>query len=161
MNATIIVPEGIEIIGDKIQPIDVISRDSQEVTIWNAVSDVPGSYIIMVTATVADEDGGIPEVVAQATVIVEITDVSRGGGGGGGGTRSSPEIGFRPETLAFTAVLGEGNPEPQTLQVFTTRNRSALRFTIETDVPWLDAGPIEGISDATNDRERITVSVMT
>ena len=33
-----------------------------------------------------------------------------------------------------------------------------LRFTTSTDVPWLRASPTEGISDATNDRERIIVS---
>ncbi len=77
------------------------------------------------------------------------------------GAGVAPEIGFRPESLTFTVLSGEGNPATQTFQVFTLRNRSVLRFTISTDSLWLRVVPVEGISVTTNDREQITVSVLT
>ncbi|MCH7536217.1 MAG: hypothetical protein IID57_00005, partial [Proteobacteria bacterium] len=75
--------------------------------------------------------------------------------------RRSPEIGFRPESLTFTAVAGEGDPEAQMFEVFTTRNNSILRFEVDTNVPWLLIDPDDGVSDSDDDRERITVSVQT
>lgn len=86
---------------------------------------------------------------------------SSSGGGGIGGARIAPEIGYRPQSLTFRAVAGEGDPGPQAIKVFTTKDSSVLRFTIETDVDWLTASPNDGISGATNDRQQISVSVLT
>ncbi len=158
VEATLHLPEGIGISSEQTQSAGTISPGNETAIGWNAVSNVPGSYIIMVTAIGTDEDGEAA-VIAPATIIVVVRETSASGGGGRGGARITPKIGFRPESFTFTAVLGEGDPEPQFFEVFTTRNRSVLRFRIETDVPWLGAAPVEGISDATNDRERITIPV--
>ncbi|MCH8062457.1 MAG: hypothetical protein IH861_08140 [Chloroflexi bacterium] len=158
VEASLHLPEGIGISSEQTQSAGTISPGNETSIGWNAISNAPGSYVIMVTAIGTVEDGDT-SVIAQATIIVVVLETSTTGGGGGGGVRISPNIGFRPQSFTFTAVLGEGNPEPQIFEVFTTRNRSVLRFTIKTDVSWLGASPIEGISDAKNDREHITIPV--
>lgn len=66
---------------------------------------------------------------------------------------------FSPPSISFNAVAGGENPAPQRLLVSTGRNRSVLRFNLSTDVTWLELGEDEGVSDATNDRQRIPISV--
>ena len=164
VEATINLPkEGIGIIGRPTQSMGEISPGGQKEIEWKVFAEVPGSYIIQVTANGTGEDGGTP-APAEATIIVEVTrgfQAQGGSGGGGGRARISPEIEFRPESLTFTSVVGEGDPQPQIIGVSTARNRSVLRFTITADAPWLRANPIKGRSDATNDREPVTVSVLT
>ncbi|MCH8869351.1 MAG: PGF-pre-PGF domain-containing protein [Chloroflexi bacterium] len=96
--------------------------------------------------------------VVTVTAPVVVQQSSSGGGGGGG--RAASEIGFRPmEGFQFEAIVGGENPEPQKLVIWTTRNRSVLRFKLSADVPWIDLDEIEGISDSPGDKERIDISV--
>lgn len=89
------------------------------------------------------------------------TPGSGGGGGGGGGPSITPEIAFRPDSLTFLAVEGADNPEPQLLEVWTSRNRSNLRFTLSTEALWLSMDPEEELSEEPGDKEDIEVSVDT
>ena len=117
-----------------------------------------GTYVLRLTAfdgefTASDN--------ATFTVLNEQSSSSSGGGGGGGGGLSiAPEIGFRPQGgFQFGGVVGGENPEPQTLVIWTARDRSVLRFNLSSDVPWIGLEQLEGISDSPGDKERIDISV--
>ncbi|MCH8063832.1 MAG: cadherin-like domain-containing protein, partial [Chloroflexi bacterium] len=146
---------------------DIDSLNTDLITLWNVV-DGPGVVTFddasSTTTTVIFASTGTYEL--RLTVddgdlsdFDDLTITVDPGSSGGGGASIRPVIAFVPESLTFGAAEDGENPEPQVLRVSTSKNRSTLRFTISTDVAWLRATPIEGVSDATNDRERITVSV--
>lgn len=122
----------------------------------SATFPTAGDYVLRLTAY----DGEF-SVFDDLTAVVSNQQSESGGGGGGGGGGGVPsEIGFRPEEgFQFTAVEGQDNPEPQTLVVWTTRNRSVLRYSLTPDALWITLDEIEGISDSPGDKERIDVSV--
>ena len=130
---------------------------------------LPGESATGIIVVIANSPGAVvnrafveSRELARRTV-TERTEVtgppSPPSGGGGGAPPGRPVIFFTPEFVLFSAVEGGDNPEPQILSVSTSKSRSVLRFTTESNVDWLEVDPSEGLSDATNDRERITLSV--
>ncbi len=68
-----LLPEGIGITGRLTQSVGVISAGREKGIRWRAEPDVPGSYVVVVTATGMDEGSGAP-VTAEATATIDITE---------------------------------------------------------------------------------------
>ena len=109
-------------------------------------------------ATEDDQDSANINVTAPPS---SSSSSSSGGGGGGGGSSARPVIAFDPEAFIFRSEENGGNPDPQTLRIWTSKSRSVLRFTVSEDAPWLTVGADEGISSDPGDKERIEISVKT
>ena len=135
--------------------VDLLPGESATGTIVVKVNS-PGA---VVNRAVVESRELASQTAIERTEVTGSDSPPSGGGGGGGAARGRPVIFFTPEFVIFSAVEGADNPEPQVISVSTSKSRSVLRFTTESTVDWLDVDPSEGLSDATNDRERITLSV--
>lgn len=73
VEVTLLLPEGIGITGKLTRSAGAISSGLEKEIKWKAESDVPGSYVIMVTATGTDDSNGAP-ITAEATALIEVTE---------------------------------------------------------------------------------------
>lgn len=68
-------------------------------------------------------------------------------------------IGIEPTSFTFQAVEGEGNPLPQTIEIWNAGTKSVLSWKASTAAYWLSLWPTSGDSTGENDKDEVTVSV--
>ena len=84
--------------------------------------------------------------------------LAAGGGGGGGVPATLPLAAISPRNLAFTAIVGEGNPPARSLQLWSPAARY-MTFNVSANVPWVSVTPASGASTGPLNRLVVTVAV--
>ncbi|MCH9053001.1 MAG: alcohol dehydrogenase catalytic domain-containing protein, partial [Proteobacteria bacterium] len=77
----------------------------------------------------------------------------------GGDAAISRRIAFRPDIFTFEYNKGTKPPEPQIIRIWNSSRGRTLRFSVSSDVDWLEFDPVEAISTNDNDKEDVEITV--